>query len=142
MLNAKIVNPSPAASKGLDSTQNESRSRGQTVTRDRVEDVPENSPRAILQDWKKQGLNECDIVHLLLLTMSTRLFRLCGQIDEAFSAEAFIPGTRPDDPANQRRLNAYVSDFSRTLKLFEQFIETTGVAHEMFAKVGYKSKID
>jgi hypothetical protein len=123
-------------SKTLDCTQKKSRSRAsvsETLMRGQVDDVPEVLLTPVARLWKK-GLNDGDLLRVMLMTISTQLYRLPGQINQAFAGKAFIIGVPPDHPVNQRRFNAYVSDLAGMVKLLEQFAETASIVHEKLAR--------
>jgi hypothetical protein len=69
------------------------------------------------------GLEGLQAARTQLLKLFGRIERFGGQIDLAFSGQAFLPNVPPDAQANRRRFNAYFEQHRQVTKLLGQALE-------------------
>ncbi len=108
-----------------------STAKGNAEVQRPMRDVPEDSLLGILRHWENLGLDARDLAQIVDKNIQFRLFTLPGHVDEAFLAQPLNPNIAPDDPANQRRFNAYTTYLSKIIKLMKEAAEASEIVNKM-----------
>ena len=110
------------------------RSSAESAERTTVEDVIQDPILTQTLNLVRGGVREQDLARVLVFNLLLRMIALFGKIEESFLGQPLVREVLPDAPANQRRINAYLDDYSRATKLSKLVVELVGITNEMTAE--------